>query len=388
MKKKYDFIIYLFILLSPLIDCLTGLQERFNIPFSIGVIVRGVILLTALIYLFIINKNRNYIYLFLLYLVIECIYAFTYLKTGVFTEFKNIIVIFYLPLMILFFNNYKNKKINNSLLTMISFIYLFLIIIPFLFGLGFNTYSGADGKSAFLGFFYEGNELSALMILLLPISIKYLFENKKYLHLVIYLILYLISIILVGTKVLLLGTFVVFMYFGIKYISKFEKRKKLIFSIILLMLIGLCFLIIPFTPVYKNLVISMDYYGVKTILDLFKPKFIDNIIFSNRISFLVKVFKTFSSSLIFILFGIGKSTLMLIKDVEIDIFDIIYSIGLIGTIIYFIVFNKNIFKLKGLYRFIFILLVVISLFSGHVLIKPMVTTFMGVLYMLNEELET
>ncbi|MBQ7239949.1 MAG: O-antigen ligase family protein [Bacilli bacterium] len=388
MKKKFDFIIYLFILLNPFIDCITGLQERFNIPFSIGVIARGIILLSALIYLFLNNKNRKTIYLFLIYLIFECIYTFIYLRTGVFTEFKNLIVIFYLPLMILFFSNYKNKKIDESLITTISFIYLFLIIIPFLFGQGFNTYSGADGKSAFLGFFYEGNELSALMILLLPISIKYLLENRKYIHLIIYLILYMISIILVGTKVLLLGTFVTFLYFGIKYISKFEKRKKLILSFILLMLIGLCILIIPFTPVYKNLIISMDYYGVKNIFDLFKPKFIDNIVFSNRISFAMKVFKTFSSSIIYVLFGIGKFTLILIKDVEIDIFDIVYSIGLIGTIIYIITFNKNIFKLKGIYKFIFILLFVISLFSGHVLIKPMVTTFIALLFMLNEELET
>ena len=388
MKKKFDFIIYLFIFLSPFIDCITGLQERFNIPFSIGVIARGIILLSALIYLLLNNKNRKTIYLFLIYLILECIYTFTYLKTGVLTEFKNLIVIFYLPLMILFFSNYKNKKLDESLITTINFIYLFLIIIPFLFGQGFNTYSGADGKSAFLGFFYEGNELSALMILLLPISIKYLLENKKYIHLIIYLILYMISIILVGTKVLLLGTFVIFLYFGIKYIFKLEKRKKLIFSFILLMLIGLCILIIPFTPVYKNLIISMDYYGVKNIFDLFKPRFIDNIVFSNRISFAMKAFKTFSSSIIYILFGIGKSTLLLIKDVEIDIFDIVYSIGLIGTIIYIITFNKNIFKLKGIYKFIFILLFVISLFSGHVLIKPMVTTFIALLFMLNEELET
>ena len=78
MKKKFDFIIYLFILLSPFIDCITGLQERFNIPFSIGVIARGIILLSALIYLFLNNKNRKNIYLFLIYLILECIYTFTY----------------------------------------------------------------------------------------------------------------------------------------------------------------------------------------------------------------------------------------------------------------------------------------------------------------------
>jgi hypothetical protein len=189
----------------------------------------------------------------------------------------------------------------------------------------------------------------------------------------------------VGTKVLLLGTFVVIMYFAIKYISKFERRKRLVLSIGLLMFIGLCILILPFTPVFKNLVISLDYYGVKSGFDLFKPKFIDNIIFSNRISFAIKVFKTFASTIPYIIFGIGKSLLIAIKDVEIDIIDIFYSLGILGTIIYIYTFNNKVFKLSGMYKFIFVLLFIISLFSGHILIKPMVSTFLGVLFLLDEK---
>ena len=385
MRKYYDLIIYIFLLISPIIDALTGLQERFNIPFSIGVIIRGLIMVSAFFYLFYYKKNRNNIYLFILYLIVECIYTFAYLRTSIFAEIKNIIVIFYLPIMVLFFNNYKNERIDKSLIAKVSFIYLFLIIIPFLFGLGFNTYSGADGKSAYLGLFYDGNELSALLILLLPITVKYLFDNKYFLHLAIYLCLYALSIILVGTKVLLLGTFIVIMYFACKFIMKFEKKKRIILYIFLLMFIGLCILILPFTPVYKNLIISMDYYGVKSLLDLFKPKFIDNIIFSNRIKFAFDVFKVFGSSIIYIIFGIGKTLLLTIKDVEIDIIDIFYSIGVLGTIVYIYTFGKNVFMINGIYKFSFILLFIISLFSGHVLIKPMVSTFLGVLFILNKE---
>lgn len=383
MKKHLDLIIYFFLLLSPVIDCLTGLQERFNIPFSIGVIVRGIIMVLAIYYLFKSNKNRNNIYLFLVYLMIECIYTYCYLRTGVFTEFKNVIVIFYLPIMILFFSYYGNKKIDGKLMLTINFIYLFSIVIPFLFGLGFNTYSGADGKSAFLGFFFDGNELSALLILILPLSINYMLKEKNYLYLACYLFLYALSIIIVGTKVLLLGTFIVILYFAFRALSKLEKKKRFILIIGILIFIGLSISILPFTPVYKNLVISMDYYGVKTIFDLFKPKFIDNIVFSNRIAFAIKVFKTFGSNFIFIIFGIGKYGLLAIKDVEIDIFDIFYSIGVLGTVIYLYTYGKNVFKISGIYKFTFILLLIISLFSGHILIKPMVATFLSVLYLLD-----
>lgn len=385
MRKHLDLIMYIFILISPLIDCITGLQERFNIPFSVGVIIRGIIMTIGLIYLIKNNKNRNNIYLFLVYLIIECIYTYSYLRTSLFTEFKNVIVIFYLPLMILFLSNYKNEKINNSLITTVNFIYLFLIIIPYLFGFGFNTYSGADGKSAFLGFFLDGNELSALLILLLPLSIKYLLESKKYIHFCIYIVLYLLTIVIVGTKVLLLGTFIVLIYFAFKFISKFDRRKRIILTLGFIMFIGLCISILPFTPVFKNLVISLDYYGVKTPLDLFKPRFIDNIVFSNRVSFAIKVFKTFVSTIPYIIFGIGKNILMSIKDVEIDILDIFYSIGVLGTLVYIFTFSKNVFKISGIYKFIFILLIIISLFSGHILIKPMVSTFIAVLFMLSEK---
>lgn len=339
----------------------------------------------GLIYLIKNNKNRNNIYLFLVYLIIECIYTYSYLRTSLFTEFKNVIVIFYLPLMILFLSNYKNEKINNSLITTVNFIYLFLIIIPYLFGFGFNTYSGADGKSAFLGFFLDGNELSALLILLLPLSIKYLLESKKYIHFCIYIVLYLLTIVIVGTKVLLLGTFIVLIYFAFKFISKFDRRKRIILTLGFIMFIGLCISILPFTPVFKNLVISLDYYGVKTPLDLFKPRFIDNIVFSNRVSFAIKVFKTFVSTIPYIIFGIGKNILMSIKDVEIDILDIFFSIGVLGTLVYIFTFSKNVFKISGIYKFIFILLIIISLFSGHILIKPMVSTFIAVLFMLSEK---
>lgn len=387
MKKHFDIIIYLFLLISPIIDCLTGVQERLNIPFSIGVIVRGVIMALAIIYLFKNNKNRLNIYLFLIYLIIEIIYTYSYLRTSIFTEFKNVIVIFYLPIMILFFSIYKNEKINNKLILIINFIYLFLIVIPFLFGLGFNTYSGEDGKSAFLGFFFDGNELSALLILLLPLSIDFMLKNKEYLYLASYLFLYVLSIIIVGTKVLLLGTFVVFLYFFIKKLVKVEKKKRFILIIGILIFIGLSLSFLPFTPVYKNLIISMDYYGVKSVFDLFKPKFIDNIIFSNRIAFAIEVFKTFSSNVIFIIFGIGKSLLITIKDVEIDIMDILYSIGVLGFVVYIFTYGKSVFKLNSIYKFTFIILFIISLFSGHILIKPMVATFMALLFILNEKNE-
>ena len=77
--------------------------------------------------------------------------------------------------------------------------------------------------------------------------------------------------------------------------------------------------------------------------------------------------------------GIGRTDFM--KNTEIDIFDIFYSIGIIGVIIYFIwmIYVLKRCKLNKDTKFIYILLFIISLFSGHVLVSPMVTTYIGVL---------
>jgi hypothetical protein len=80
--------------------------------------------------------------------------------------------------------------------------------------------------------------------------------------------------------------------------------------------------------------------------------------------------------------------LLTIKDVEIDIMDILYSIGVLGFVVYIFTYGKSVFKLNGIYKFTFILLFIISLFSGHILIKPMVATFMALLFDFSEKNES
>ena len=103
----------------------------------------------------------------------------------------------------------------------------------------------------------------------------------------------------------------------------------------------------------------------------------------SRLTFLENVAILYKdSSLSGKLFGIGRTTLLNTKDVEIDIFDIFFSIGMVGFIIYLCYFGYVLteVKIKGLPKFIFILLLVISLFSGHVLISPMVSTYLAMLF--------
>ena len=83
--------------------------------------------------------------------------------------------------------------------------------------------------------------------------------------------------------------------------------------------------------------------------------------------------------------GMGRQKIMSIKDAEIDIFDIFYSIGWLGFSVYLIIFLFAIskVKLKGIYAYLFYLLLVISFFSGHVLISPMTSSYLAVLTGIN-----
>ena len=67
-------------------------------------------------------------------------------------------------------------------------------------------------------------------------------------------------------------------------------------------------------------------------------------------------------------------------------FDVIYSIGILGSIVYigYFIYAIRQKKLNLFYQFIFIFLGIISLFTGHVLISPMVSTYLALVYGLND----
>ena len=87
--------------------------------------------------------------------------------------------------------------------------------------------------------------------------------------------------------------------------------------------------------------------------------------------------------------GLGKSYVNAFKGIEIDIFDIFFSIGIIGILIYGYLCFKNIkdFKLKGIYLFTLVLSIMISLVTGHVLNMPNVSIYVGLLFVLNKQEE-
>ena len=100
-----------------------------------------------------------------------------------------------------------------------------------------------------------------------------------------------------------------------------------------LVIILILLLLLPHSSLYKNIKTSLEYYHIQKVSDLLTFQNIDNVIYSNRLSFVYNLHKNYQKEDISgKIFGMGRQKIMTMKDAEIDIFDIFFSIGIIGIL--------------------------------------------------------
>ena len=377
MKKNIqDYLIIIFLLLGPILDVFSFYNNPINI------IVRTVFLISIIIYLLLTKKEYKYLLPLLVFTLVLFIYQYLYLHIGLVPTISNILKLLYLPVGMLFFKNYIVPTNKNRLLTVILFTYLLIYYFSYITKLGANAYLDTDGKSGFKGLFSSINEFSAILVCLIPVVFTYLKNNKKYLLLITLILLITGCSLLIGTKVLLGG-----LVFGIIYLL-FQERDKLFFNrspktkviIILLALLTLVSGTFLFTKTrtYKNMLVQNDFFKVENVLSF---DYLNKIIFNDRFSFASNNFNYFKNQdLSHQLLGISLQDTN-IKMIEIDILDIIIRYGIIGFIIFTTI---SILIIKDTSPTIdsiisLILLVLISLTSGHVLFYPAVSIYFGVL---------
>lgn len=375
--KKY--LIYILLFMQPILDVLTSFQIRYfdNLPFSISAIIRLAILLVMVGYILFKKNKKDYIILLItfLFFIVSVIHFHNV------SALLNVIKIIFLPISILFFIRY-DKDINKNTIVYVYVTYLLLVIVPTILGLNFNVYAPDEAKKASLGLFYGGNELSAILLGYLPIVLCYSKDYKLYEKIILYLLI-ILAFVFIGTKTLFLGGILVLLIMFIyKIINKSIKLNKYV-VIVTLALLFVGFVVIPFTPIYKNLKITLDYYNIHTIKDV-NVSTIDNVIYSKRLTYASNLMDDFNNKDIrHRLLGVGTIT---IKDSEIDIIDMIYIIGIIGIIAYLLImiFIIKDNRLYNVYLLSFILFILMSCFSGHIFMKPNVLIYMGLLYNLNK----
>lgn len=395
-NKIISLILMILVIFQPLMDALTYLQIRYSFNFlSISSIIRTITLCLIILYLLFTKDKRKEIWFLLIYFIAYLGIQSLILNNDFSNSLNSILTIFYLPSIIIFLNkvNIDKKYFNLKIVMFTYLIYLNLIIVPYLFKYGNYANNFYEGKNGFYGLFYGGNEISNILVIMLPLVIEYLVQEKSYFLIGLTFIELLLCIYLVGTKTLILGSIIISIYFLFKYLrpvykSLDNKKKYSLWTLLILLIIG-TIILLPKMAVTKNIIRAINYYGFN-LNNIFSLNGLDKLIFSSRLEVLGKVINLYlNSPLINILMGLSKSYVNTFKGIEIDIFDIFFSIGIIGILVYGYLCFKNIkdVKLKGIYLFTFILSIMISLVTGHILNTPNVSIYVGLLFCLNKQEE-
>lgn len=211
------------------------------------------------------------------------------------------------------------------------------IIIPYIFSLGYYTYADRLGYRGCKGYFFSGNDITAVFTILLPIvvanflSLKEKFFSKRSVFSVLSASLSVIALLLIGSKTAFIaaigtcGLILIFALFSIRRhgTSYLVRMLKLIAVIILLLLVLGC--IVGFDRLISNIVLSFEAPSV----------FADNesvevAVLSGRSGKLSQQFEMFrDGGILTWLFGIGRSTVE--KIIEMDIFEVIIYYGIVGA---------------------------------------------------------
>lgn len=405
ISLNFNKIITFILIFNPIIDLLNSIFiNNLHLNFTFGVVVRIIFLLFFIYCLLNLKetnkKNKILIFIIGLYLLMFLGLEYFNDSTIIFIqELKMSLKTFYFPICLLTLYTFKDRMKNFEQLLVISmFEYIILIFIPLILHVGLKSYEITKVGSS--GFFMSANEVSCIIGIITPLFIYFILNNKKNIFFkVLSIILYLYVIVTIGTKVPLLSLFITLVLFALWYFIKLIKKKDFIKLFCLLLVsivfISSSFIIIPKTNFYKNIKIHMNYLHIKNVSDVVdNPEIIDHFIFSQRVKFYRdnnNIYKKVSPSQK--IFGMGyiRGPKNKTKLVEMDYYDIFYSHGILGFIIYFyIVIDilikvlknlKNNMSFKKYSKIITLILIfVLTLFSGHVMTAPSVSLYVSLIF--------
>jgi hypothetical protein len=418
-KKATNSLLELFLIISPLVDLITGLSVRLlEIEFTLGILLRSLLML-FLIYYVLFKSDSKYKKISVFLLGFIAIYSAFFLFNNIYLkgysvfleEFKTLFKGFYFPICLIAIVNYldsKKRKFDDTIFIKVAFIYSFFILIPFVLNLDFSSYG--NGKLGTIGWFYSANELGAILVLFTPFImekiINFKYKNKIYAYILFAIFSFLM--LQIGTKVPLLG--IAFTIFTILFImiidltlwKRIDYLKKYLMPIILMFVITS--FMFSISPLASNI-------GINTIwnsgseknnnIDPSKKPDLNKIIYSSRDIFKNQVHNQWiSSKFIQQSFGLGYVNYNTKQNsreklVEMDYYDIFYIFGVVGFIIYFAPlilvcygitnyfirnFKKN-FMDNDITIYIMSILLGLGMayFSGHILMAPAVSFYLTVI---------
>ncbi|WP_342542040.1 O-antigen ligase family protein [Paenisporosarcina sp. FSL H8-0542] len=451
--NQTKFLIYFiaFLVLQPVIDVLTaGSKLLLGSNITIGVMLRFAYMGTMGLFLLWMARSNKLARGYIIYLVglalIIGINIFLNISVKdpyyLFQELKFFNKVVYFNIVFLGFmivykqlqaRDWDIEKHTTKYMWLAGFIIGAVFIIAQLTGTSLSNY--AHTKVGYSGWFYAGNEIGAIMAIILPILALYAIErttNAKKPWFWIPFVMLSLGMLALGTKVgyggilvvllsVLIGSIIMYVFMKLK---TQQVKSSLIISFGLIVLLAAA---TPFTPVFGNMYAHLDILNI----DLFgdsendEPQFdangeeiieedpeitneqLQNLIFSSREKYEKEFNADFNSSPITQkLFGMGFAGNYEepepgkdLKMIEMDFHDLFYSFGWIGFfylmapffwytgkfLLHFVRNIKTHFTyLYILYGVAFLLAVGIAYTAGHVLTAPAVSIYIAsILAMLN-----
>ncbi|MGG2016547.1 O-antigen ligase family protein [Bacillus sp. S10(2024)] len=277
-KQNFTYFFLLFIALQPVLDLLTSLSiQMLHMDATLSIVVRFSVMLLAMIYLFIYQKNKKP-------LAYICLLGVT-MTAGLLNnlvvkhpislgeEVKFMAKCMY-PIVMLFgyilvFKTLQNKQNSyDTLLRYFLYASLFMSIVMVIsIATGTDYQSYTIEKIGSKGWFYAANEIGAILAITFPVVVLYSIHKttsftQSYYWIPTMLALY--SSIMIGTKVayissiLTLGVALFFSF--IEYMMK-RSRPQLINTMLALIVLGGIIIVTPFTPIAKNMGIHLQIYN-------------------------------------------------------------------------------------------------------------------------------
>ena len=380
-KNKIVYFLLLFLAFQPIIDILTTFSiQTLNTDATFGLLIRVAYLLISTVFILsqfkqstIARISLYYLSLIGVFIVINLAINFYYKPHFyLLSEIKFIIKTFYAVIvfisLFLALEYFRKHKMNYKQLflkvLMVSSITIgTVMIVSILTNTSLSSYDYT--KSGYAGWFFAGNEIGAICAMILPIVSYYAISKTssiKKIYTWIPFILVGYSLIMFGTKVGYLSLFAVFLVsiftLIIALLSKKNqpnKRKLLLNFGITLVLFLVLVISTPFTPIYKNTFAHLSLLGIElkqsenktyenehTNSDaLINSGQLENLILSSREIFLESYKEFYNEAPITQkLFGMGYggNFTQEPKMIEMDYYDIFFSLGIIGFLLYFLPF--------------------------------------------------
>lgn len=399
---------WLFLFINPFLDILNGVYMKVIAGLNVldvntalssvtpTLVVRMVVLLIFALYILMLKDTKAILTIIPIGIAWALSVLSEYINFGtisLFTDMQYIARFVYNVVLLMvfthvFYHRWGDDKAAflEELDRLISFTLIVLslsILISYLFNVGYSTYADRLGYRGSRGFFYAGNDVTAVLILLLPLSMSHAMRAKlsmglsRFLTKTLPFALTFNTLLIIGSKTAFIGaactTAAMFLFAVIAF---FTGKEKSYLPTSVIVIISSC-IIFGILLLFSSSLVDNISKSFSATGELIENESVSTAVFSGRqVKLMDQLHQMKQCGILAYLFGMGRGSQAMI--VEMDIFEIFLYYGLFGACamlwIYCTLgfqFVVNFFKKFDLTAFALMLSLVMTtgylVMAGHVL---------------------